>query len=674
MAGDDELSRSDLLALVENARELSSEIDYGDLVAGILTRAGSLTSSESGSVILYDPDRDGLYFAAATGPRVDGVLMKFGEFGPERVPVHSSKAGRVYTTGESLIDRSVVTDAEHFKGVDQQTNYRTESMICVPLTYASHRIGVVQLLNKLSGEYTSRDLRLLEHFADLAAVAIRNARHIRDLLAHKGLFTSTASGRKTGDLLRELAAPAHNERMTVMFADMRGFTRLSQTLGEPKAIAGHLNEFLTLLSTKIIKYDGLVNKFLGDGVMALFRGGTGTEVRALRCAFDIVAGFADMRNQWNSKRNEDLGFLDIGFGIATGDVIIGSIGGGRIKDFTALGTSVNLAAAFEHDARAGQRILVDQNTYNAARDIVAEVDDAQPYDMRKADQPMGVVYKRYHIRRLRPVAGEAVVSVRGGKARADIASGLGAYYQNSWAIVVGVDTYETPSVARLNYAVADAKAVADALPHVGFPAERIELLINERATKDGILRAILGKVETTQRDDRLLIFFALHGQVVKHRKGEDGYLLPYDADPANLALSALPMADFVRHGKSLPPKHILFVLDSCFSGYAAKRDAVVAGGELDLSALTHEPVVQLLTAGTGGQKAVEEGGHGIFTRSFLKGLEGFADPDGGGLTALKLADYIQKRVLAESANRQTPQYAKLDGEGEFLFLPPKARA
>ena len=669
---DDELSRDDLLALVENVRGLSSEIDYDDVAVAILTRAGVLTGSESGSVILYDAERDGLYFVAATGPRAQSVLAKFGEFGPDRVPVDSSKAGRVYTTGEPLIDRSVVADADHFKGVDQHAEYRTESMICVPLAIAAKRIGVVQLLNKAQGDYTPRDLRLLEHFADHAAIAIRNARHIRDLLAHKGMLTSAARGRKTGDLLRELAADAKYEKMTVMFADMRGFARLSLALGHPKRIAKHLNEFLTMLATRVGHHDGLVNKFLGDGVMVLFRGATGNEERALRCAFDIIAAFSDMRTKWNSEGNEDLSFLDVGFGIATDDLIIGSIGGGLIKDFTALGNAVNLAAAFVQDARGGQRVLVDHNTYYAARDIVDEVDDPQTRDMSKTSQPMGVSYKRYHIRRLRPAPGEAVVTVRGAKSRRN-AKGLGAYYRNSWALVIGVDAYQSPSVPRLGYAVADARAVEEALPRAGFPSERTKVLVNDEATKQNILDELLGKANLMEHDDRMLVFFALHGQVLKHRKGEEGYLLPFDTDPANLPLTGLPMADFVRHGKNLPPKHILFVLDSCFSGYAAKRDVPQPGVESDLTALTEETVVQLLTAGTGSQKAVEEGGHGIFTRSFLKGLEGFADPAGSGLTALKLADYIQKRVLAESGSQQTPQYAKLDGEGEFLFLPPRGK-
>jgi uncharacterized caspase-like protein len=86
--------------------------------------------------------------------------------------------------------------------------------------------------------------------------------------------------------------------------------------------------------------------------------------------------------------------------------------------------------------------------------------------------------------------------------------------------------------------------------------------------------------------------------------------------------------------------------------------------------LTREPVVQILTAGTEGQRAIEDGGHGIFTKHLLKGLEGWADPQGNGLTALKLATYVQERVIRDSAGRQTPQYGKLEGEGEFVFRPP----
>ena len=78
-----------------------------------------------------------------------------------------------------------------------------------------------------------------------------------------------------------------------------------------------------------------------------------------------------------------------------------------------------------------------------------------------------------------------------------------------------------------------------------------------------------------------------------------------------------------------------------------------------------------LTAGRSSEKAIEVGGHGIFTRHILDGLDGLADPDGSGLTASKLFVFVRDRVLAGSHSQQSPLLNRLEGEGEFLFLPPR---
>src|SRR5438876_10050790 len=141
MDSENELTPADLLALVESAKTLSAEIDLSDLLEEILARAGKLTDSPSGSVILYDDEHKALYFAAATGPKAAGALAKFGESGPDRVPIEGSKAGQVFRKGDSLVVRSVEADPNHFKGVDQQTDHQTESMICVPLAIGKENIG-----------------------------------------------------------------------------------------------------------------------------------------------------------------------------------------------------------------------------------------------------------------------------------------------------------------------------------------------------------------------------------------------------------------------------------------------------------------------------------------------------------------------------------------------------
>jgi uncharacterized caspase-like protein len=217
--------------------------------------------------------------------------------------------------------------------------------------------------------------------------------------------------------------------------------------------------------------------------------------------------------------------------------------------------------------------------------------------------------------------------------------------------------------------VRDASEVAKALPGLGFEQSRFDVLLNEQATRAAIGNLFRERARQMNAHDRVLVFFAGHGEVQNAKGRQEGFLQPYDVDPTNLAFTSLPMSELTELGARLPAKHVLFVLDTCFSGFAAYRGP--AAPALDLSRLTAQDVVQVLTAGSSDQQAAEEGGHGIFTRHFLEGLEGGADPDGTGLTAIKLASYVAERVMRDSRNAQTPQYGKLRGEGEFLFRPPK---
>jgi class 3 adenylate cyclase len=188
--------------------------------------------------------------------------------------------------------------------------------------------------------------------------------------------------------------------MSLLFADMRGFTRLCQVVNSPERTLQLLDEFLAMLSEQIITHGGVVNKFLGDGVLALFRRHDYAQ-RAIRCAFAIVERFHKLREGWKQKVAARINFLDVGIGIATDDVILGTVGSTRVRDYTAIGTAVIRAAAFEHCARGGKRILVDHTTYEAIKELIAEVDDPVEYELKKPDQAHGIVYDQYHIKRLK---------------------------------------------------------------------------------------------------------------------------------------------------------------------------------------------------------------------------------------------------------------------------------
>ena len=393
------LSTADLLALVDMGRELAAELDLRTLLPRILARACGLTDSPDGSVILYDPDRRDLYFAEAVGRDAAKLVETWGRSRVKGIPLDGSKAGQVFTTGRSLLVDALAGDVEHFKGVDADTRRTTESMICVPLTVGTERLGVMQLLNKASGDYSTRDVALLEHFAGLAAVALRNATLVNDLLAHMGWYEAHGTTADPLELLATIRRPAHNEELTVMFADMRGYNRLCQELDRPEQVQSILNEFLTALASAVLDAGGIVNKFLGDGLLAIFRGERTAE-RAVRCAVRLTTDMAQMRDRWDRSTNASLEFLDIGMGIATDTVIIGTIGTARVRDFTVLGTGVNLAAHLTRDARQGRRILVDKRTYFAVRDLVI-ADPGEEFELKKPDQPQGRRYERYCVHRLK---------------------------------------------------------------------------------------------------------------------------------------------------------------------------------------------------------------------------------------------------------------------------------
>jgi adenylate cyclase len=402
----DGLTTADLRALVESARALSAELELSGLLDRILERATRLTDSPSASVLLFDPLRNRLYFAAARGPTAPAVLDRWGIDSDQGVPVVGSKAGDVFSTGQPLVLESVAGDTDHFKQVDIDVHHTTNSMVCVPVSAAGRPLGVMQLLNKRTGRYAGRDLTLLEHFSAQAAVAIRNVQLFEDLIAHMGLYGSHSRGVGPAELLAELNAPPRFEEVTILFADMRGFTRLSQVMDRPEQTFEYLNEFLRLLATAVLKHEGLVSKFLGDGLMALFRR-PGHGEHAVACAFEIVEAFHGLRAAWNDASNTPLDFLDVGIGISTDFVLLGSVGTERVRDFTAIRGSVMLAARLTDHAREGQQVVVDKRTFRSAQGLITQYDGPWIMEIRSLGQLAGRPFEAYSIRSSRSDAGAA---------------------------------------------------------------------------------------------------------------------------------------------------------------------------------------------------------------------------------------------------------------------------
>lgn len=268
-------------------------------------------------------------------------------------------------------------------------------------------------------------------------------------------------------------------------------------------------------------------------------------------------------------------------------------------------------------------------------------------------------------------------------------------YARSWALVVGIDRYRgngggplifhgNAEFRGLSNAKKDAEAVA-ALLRDEFAFEEVKELCDEQATKAEIekqLKVVLR--DSTQKDDRVVIFFAGHGHTQKVDHGGDvGHLLTFGAQDISQAIS---MDDLRNWLKLIPAKHIFLILDCCFSGSVAFTEPFTAqrireGGDY-LQALTNSSSWQVLTAGRADETVADSGvspGHSAFTASLLAGLRGAADPNRDGvITASSLAEYVKKQVINETQHlggRQEPVFRQLlNGEtGEVLFLTRRRR-
>ncbi len=172
---------------------------------------------------------------------------------------------------------------------------------------------------------------------------------------------------KSGDLF------SNRKKVTILFADVRGFTSLSEQLS-PEETVSLLNDYFEKMIEAVFKNNGHLNKFMGDGLMALFgalRDDDYQEEHAIQAALDMRNVLHDLQKKWSASQDKSrhgLIELRIGIGINTGLAIVGNIGSKQRMEYTAIGDSVNLASRLEHATRDHDvDILVSEYTFVAAR-------------------------------------------------------------------------------------------------------------------------------------------------------------------------------------------------------------------------------------------------------------------------------------------------------------------
>ena len=271
----------------------------------------------------------------------------------------------------ALLSQDAASD-EQFAGVDSIVSQGVRSTICAPLVGESRVHGALYA-DRLDpfAAFKPDDLELISAVAAQTAIAVENAR------AHERLAREEVARANYSRFLPEYVVKQMldnpesfklggvNQTITVLFADIRGFTRISEH-APPEKIVGLLNRYFSAMTDIIFAHGGTLDKYLGDGLMSLFGAPTTTPEDAANALNTAVAMQRRIIGINQELQAEGFPEIMVGIGLHTGEVTVGYIGSERRSEYTAIGDTVNTASRLESNAKGGE-ILISDATAKAAR-------------------------------------------------------------------------------------------------------------------------------------------------------------------------------------------------------------------------------------------------------------------------------------------------------------------
>lgn len=309
-------------------------------------------------------------------------------------------AGYVASQGKAIIVNDVRKSPHFFPAVDNTTGFITKSALCVPMISKGKVIGVIELLNKRSGDFSHNDEQLLQSITSSLIIAIENARLYQETVSMtehergirqifqkfvpKEVVDKIIHGEATGKpLLDEF------RMLTFLNIDIRGFSRLAKTIGPHKTVP-MINYFFSIMGEIVFKHQGIVDKYLGDGFLALF----GAPVSSVSDADNAIAAALDMKKAIDPVSDyfqREVGApLLIGVAIHTGEAVIGNIGFEKKMDYTVIGDAVNTVFRLQDIVKPLKNgILISERTRRTAQSSL-ETREIGEYEIDAASEKIKV--------------------------------------------------------------------------------------------------------------------------------------------------------------------------------------------------------------------------------------------------------------------------------------------
>src|SRR5690606_28350655 len=365
----------------ELSREIALERDLPTLLNKILLTIFKFVRADRGVIFLMDNTQ----LVPGASLRRDGTETP--------ISVSSTIMNHVIKERATVLTHDAAMDFAASKGKSMILN-RISSAIVAPLLHNDDILGVLWLDSETLAQFQPKDMEIVTAIAAQAAMFIEInilAKKIEQEIVNRERFSRLLSPnvaervlsgelevKKGGQLVQEC---------TVFNSDIRGFTRMSEG-APPESIVEMLNEYFEQMVETLFKYEGTLDKFMGDGIMALWGAPVAHPDDALRsvsCALEQL----EVLGAFNRQRVEkDRPPLAVGIGIHTGPLVDGYIGSSKALSYTVIGDTANTSARLCGIAAAGQ-ILVSETTL-ARLGGKFEFEELPPAPLKNKEKPFKV--------------------------------------------------------------------------------------------------------------------------------------------------------------------------------------------------------------------------------------------------------------------------------------------
>jgi adenylate cyclase len=316
----------------------------------------------------------------------------------EKLTISRTITQKVMREKVALLSQDAKMDAQ-FLGAESIVSQGVRSTICAPLITESNVHGVLYA-DRLDPFATFTP----DHLELISAVAAQTAVTVETIKAHTRLAREEVARANYSRFMPEyvvkqlLDSPDSfrlggvNQTVTVLFADIRGFTALSER-EKPEKVVGLLNRYFSAMTEIIFDHGGTLDKYIGDGLMAIFGAPAATPedaLNAVKAAVTMQKRITTLNEELSADGMEQIA---VGIGLHTGEATIGYIGSDKRSEYTAIGDTVNLASRLESNAAGGQ-ILISEATSTASGNLIP-VNTREPLTVKNRVQPVDVFEVRW---------------------------------------------------------------------------------------------------------------------------------------------------------------------------------------------------------------------------------------------------------------------------------------